>query len=209
MTNAQLHPTSVAASLAGKRHFEIEISGFGGQGVIMSANILGRVATVEENRNAVMTQSYGPESRGGSCRAAVIIDDGEIGFPRVTDPDVMIILSAAAFDKYAPKRTPRTILIVEENLIAPGSKEAADPNILTVPATRIADDLGRRIVMNIIILGFFCGTTELMSPEALRRGICKSVPSHTEELNMRAFEAGLNYALKTRSQAIKSVEAPS
>jgi 2-oxoglutarate ferredoxin oxidoreductase subunit gamma len=181
-------------SLAGRRHIEIQISGFGGQGVVMSAGVLGRVATVEQGRNAVMVQNYGPESRGGASLASVIIDDGEIGLPRVTKPDVMIVLSSAAYDKYARQRPQNTILIVEQDLVTLDEEQERGRTVLPIPATRIADELGRRIVMNIVMLGFLCGTTEMLPAELVKRVIAASVPSHTEKLNMQAFDAGMQHA---------------
>ena len=173
---------------------EIQVSGFGGQGVVMTTNILGRVATVEEGRNSVMTQSYGPESRGGASLAELIIDAEEIGYPRVTQPDLAVVLSGPAYEKYGRIRPEGTLLIVERDLVDLSPADEESDRVLRVPATRIAEDLGRRIVTNIVVLGFLCATTELMPAEALRRGIAASVPSHTEQLNMDAFEAGRAYA---------------
>lgn len=181
-------------SLADKRHIEIQISGFGGQGVVMAASILGRVATVEQGRNAIMVQNYGPESRGGASLAGIIIDDGEIGMPRVIDPDVIVVLSTAAYDKYGRSRPSRTTLIVEEDFVTLDADAEHGRTVLTVPATRIADELGRRIVMNIVMLGFLCGATDVQPPDLMKRVIAASVPSHTEELNMQAFEAGMRHA---------------
>jgi 2-oxoglutarate ferredoxin oxidoreductase subunit gamma len=181
-------------SLANKRHVEIQISGFGGQGVVMAASILGRVATVEQGRNAIMVQNYGPESRGGASLAGVVIDDGEIGMPRVTDPDVIVVLSTAAYDKYGRSRPSRTALIAEEDFVTLDADAEHGRTVLAVPATRIADELGRRIVMNIVMLGYLCGATEVQPAELMKRVIASSVPSHTEELNMKAFDAGMRHA---------------
>jgi 2-oxoglutarate ferredoxin oxidoreductase subunit gamma len=181
-------------SLAGRRHIEIQVSGFGGQGVVMSASIIGRVATVEQGRNAIMVQNYGPESRGGASLAGIIIDDGEIGMPRVTNPDVIVALSTAAYNKYARERPDHTILIAEEDFVTLDTEAERGRTVLTVPATRIADELGRRIVMNIVMLGFLWGVTQVQPVDLMKRVIAASVPSHTEQLNMQAFDAGIEHA---------------
>jgi 2-oxoglutarate ferredoxin oxidoreductase subunit gamma len=134
---------------------QVIISGFGGQGVITAGQILGRAVAVHERRNAVMAQSYGPESRGGACKTEVILSDDDIEYPRVVDPG---------------KRS------------------------VTVPATRLAEELGKKVVLNIVTLGFLCGASGIVSPEALKEAIAKSVPKGTEALNLKAFEAGYAHA---------------
>jgi 2-oxoglutarate ferredoxin oxidoreductase subunit gamma len=181
-------------SLADRKHVEIQISGFGGQGVVMAANILGRVAAVEQGRNAVMVQNYGPESRGGASLAGIIIDDGEIGMPRVTNPDVIVVLSSAAYEKYGRPRPRHTLLIGEQDLVILDPAVEQGRPALTIPSTRIADELGRRIVMNIVMLGFLCGATDVLPEDLMKKVIAASVPSHTEQLNMQAFDAGLRHA---------------
>jgi 2-oxoglutarate ferredoxin oxidoreductase subunit gamma len=193
-------------SVADKRHIEIQISGFGGQGVVLAASIIGRAA-VDEGRNAVMIQSYGPESRGGASLAALIIDDDRIGYPRVTDPDLIVVLSTAAYEEHGRRRPRQTVLIAEEDLIELHPEDVGSETVLTLPATRIADELGRRIVMNIVVLGFLCGGMGLLSAETLKRLIAASVPAHTEQLNMKAFDAGMQYGIDLAQRHGKTKEA--
>lgn len=177
--------------LAHKHHVELQISGFGGQGVVMAINVLGRVAAVEQGRNAMAVQSYGPESRGGASLAGLIIDDGEIAMPRVTRPNVVVVLSAAAYDKHGRNRPTEALLIAEQDLVSLDDELEQDRLVLQVPATRIAEELGRRIVANIVMLGFLCAATQVQPPELMKRVIAASVPSHTETLNLDAFDRGM------------------
>ena len=173
---------------------QVVLSGFGGQGVIMAGQILGRAVAVHEGRNAVMAQSYGPESRGGACKTEVILADGEIAYPRVVAPDVAVVLSQEAYRQVGLTRPPGCLLIAEEDLVQLDEAAERGTKVLRVPATRLAEQLGRRIVLNIVTLGFLCGATGVASPEALRSAIAASVPKGTEALNLRAFDAGYAHA---------------
>ena len=177
-----------------KGFVQVILSGFGGQGVIMAGEILGRAVAVEEGRNAVMAQSYGPESRGGACKTEVILADGDIAYPRVVSPDVVVVLSQEAYRQVGRHRPPECLLIAEEDLVTVEQETEAGRNILRVPATRLAEQLGRRIVLNIVMLGYLCGATDVASPDALKRAIAASVPKGTEGLNLKAFDAGYEYA---------------
>lgn len=176
-----------------KKHIEVRISGFGGQGVITAGIILGRAASVNEGRNAVMGQSYGPESRGGAACAEVLIDDGEIDYPHVVTPDVVVTLAQDAYNTHGKTRPKSTLLIAEENLVELDQAVEKDRTVLRVPFTALAEKCGRRLVTNIVTLGFLCRATGVVSAEALKKAVLASVPKGTEELNTRAFEAGYNY----------------
>ena len=154
--------------LRGKGFVQVVLSGFGGQGVIMAGEILGRAVAVEEGRNAVMAQSYGPESRGGACKTEVILADGEIAYPRVVSPDVAVVLSQEAYRVVGLGRPPECLLIAEEDLVELDAEAERDRQVLRIPATRLAEQLGRRIVLNIVTLGFLCGATRAVSADAMR-----------------------------------------
>ena len=181
-------------SLRDKGFLQVVLSGFGGQGVIMAGEILGRAVAVEEGRNAVMAQSYGPESRGGACKTEVILADGEIAYPRVVSPDVVVVLSQEAYRQVGRRRPPDCLLIAETDLVTLDEEAEKGRNVLRVPATRLAEQLGRRIVLNIVMLGYLCGATGVASPEALKSAIAASVPKGTEGLNLKAFDAGYDHA---------------
>ncbi|MEA3340714.1 MAG: 2-oxoacid:acceptor oxidoreductase family protein [Chloroflexota bacterium] len=181
---------------------EIRLSGFGGQGIIRSGEIVGKAAVLYDGRFATFTQSYGPESRGGACAAQVAIADDpvELSYPHVIDPSILIIMSQGAYNKYVPDFRRDGLLIVDEDLTE--LDEAAEElQVLKVPATRMAEELGRRIVANVVMLGFVAATTDIASPEALKKAVLDSVPKGTEELNTRAFETGLEYGQEKKRDA--------
>ncbi len=133
---------------------EIRLTGFGGQGIILSGYIVGKAAAIHDEKQATFTQSYGPESRGGACSAQVIISDEPISYPHLTDPAILVVMSQAAYNKYAPDLEEGALLIIDQDLVETG-EIAGDVKLLSVPATRLAEELGRKIVANIVMLGFF------------------------------------------------------
>jgi 2-oxoglutarate ferredoxin oxidoreductase subunit gamma len=180
---------------------EIRLSGFGGQGIIRSGEIVGKAAVLYDGRYATFTQSYGPESRGGACAAQVAIADDpvELSYPHVIAPSILIIMSQGGYNKYVPGFRRDGLLIIDEGLVEL-DEEAEGLRVLKIPATRIAEELGRRIVANVVMLGFVAAVTDIASPEAVRQGVLDSVPKGTEELNERAFERGLQYGRETMEE---------
>ena len=197
---------------------EIRLSGFGGQGIIRSGEIVGRAAALYDGRYATFTQSYGPESRGGACAAQVIIADDpvELSYPHLVDPKILIIMSQGAYSKYVPEFRRDGLLIVDEDLVVLDEAalgEADGLRVLGIPATRLAEGLGRRIVANVVMLGFVAAVTDIASADAMRRAVMDSVPQGTEELNMQAFETGYAYGQDSRqapgsTQSTGSTQSP-
>jgi len=177
---------------------EIRIAGFGGQGVVLSGHIIGKAASVHDGGFATLTQSYGPEARGGSCTSEVVISDEPIGYPYAQNPKLVIILSQEAYAKYGHGVPPETMVIIDPDLVKPDSTQGPAP--LSIPATRMARELGRVVVANIITLGFLAAVNDLVSYEALKDSVLDSVPKGTEEFNSKAFELGYSYGLKRASQ---------
>lgn len=173
---------------------EIRIAGFGGQGVVLSGLILGQAASIYDDGFSALTQSYGPEARGGSCTAEVVISDEPIGYPYVQSPNVLIILSQEAYNKYSQDLPAGALMIIDPDLVKP--EPSQNPAPLSIPATRMARDMGRTVVANIIILGFLAAVSDLIPPEALKNSVLASVPKGTEEFNTKAFELGYNYRLE-------------
>ena len=178
---------------------EIRLTGFGGQGIILSGYIVGKAAAIHDGKQATFTQSYGPESRGGACSAQVIISDEPISYPHLTDPAILVVMSQAAYNKYAPDIREGALLIIDEDLVETG-EIAGDVRLFSVPATRLAEELGRKIVANIVMLGFFAAATDVVSVEAMREAILSSVPKGTEELNLKAFQKGYEYRQRIDSE---------
>ncbi|HOC77904.1 MAG TPA: 2-oxoacid:acceptor oxidoreductase family protein [Methanofastidiosum sp.] len=167
----------------------IRISGFGGQGIILSGVIVGKAA-VNQGFNAVQTQSYGPEARGGSTRSEVVISDEEIDYPKVESASVSIIMSQEAFYKYA-SRTKREGIIIYDPELIPDHKIEGDFKLAEINATRIASELGTKIVANIVMLGAFNEMCSLLSKDSMIEAIKDSIPKMLD-LNLNAFEAGIN-----------------
>jgi 2-oxoglutarate ferredoxin oxidoreductase subunit gamma len=180
---------------------EIRLSGFGGQGIIKTGNIIGEAVAIHDGKNATFTQSYGPESRGGAAAAQVVISDEPISYPHVIDPSILVVMSQGAYTKYAPGFRKDGLLIVDEDLVE--IDEAVEGlRVLSIPATRLAEELGRKIVANVVMLGFLAAVTDLASAEAMKKAVLSSVPKGTEELNLKAFERGYEYGQQVAAKGV-------
>jgi 2-oxoglutarate ferredoxin oxidoreductase subunit gamma len=173
---------------------ELRIAGFGGQGVVLAGQIIGQAVAVYDRQFAAFTQNYGPEARGGSCTAEVVAAEEPIGYPYLTQPRIVVILSQDAYRKYGLNLPAETRLIVDPDLVKPdpGDKHP----YLAVPTNRMAREMGRVVVANIILLGFLAAVSDFVSTEALRKSVLATVPKGTGEFNMKAFEAGYKYGLE-------------
>jgi len=171
---------------------EIRIAGFGGQGVILSAIVIGKAASIYEGDFATMTQSFGPEARGGACSAQVILSETPVLYPYVTTPDVLVVMSQEAYSKFVPELKPGGILVIEQDLVRVGDLPSGT-TVFSCPATRLAEELGKRMVLNIVMVGFFAAVTKLLQPESLRKAVADSVPPAFKELNLEAFDKGFEY----------------
>lgn len=180
---------------------EIRIAGFGGQGVILSAVVLGKAASIYENGFATMTQNFGPEARGGACSAQLIVSDDPVLYPYVTQPDIMVIMSQEAYNRFANELKPGGTLIIEEDLVRVSNLNR-DKKVYSIPATRFAEELGKRMVLNSIMVGFFTAVTNLLSVDAVRKAVADSVPAIFRELNLKAFERGFTYG-NSREAALR------
>jgi 2-oxoglutarate ferredoxin oxidoreductase subunit gamma len=169
---------------------EIRFAGFGGQGIISAGKISGRAATIYDGNHAVMMQSYGPEARGGACNADLVISDDLIGYPQLERPGVLIIMSQEAYEKYGHDIDPNGTLIVDEDLVDMSVAPTQAGRVFSIPATRLADGLGRKIVANVVMLGAMTAITGAISRDAMLQAILASVPPRTKELNEKAFSTG-------------------
>ena len=172
----------------------IRIAGFGGQGVILAGMVIGKAATIFDGKFATLTQSFGPEARGSACSAQLVVADEPILYPYFTHPDILVVMSLEAYHRFRPTLKPGGLLIYEEDLVSL-DEAAGDVSTFGIPATRFAEELGRRLVLNIVMVGFTTAVTGIVSPESARRAIRDSVPRGTESLNLAAFEKGLEHGL--------------
>jgi len=171
---------------------EIRVAGFGGQGVILSAIVLGKAASIYEHGFATLTQNFGPEARGGACSAQLVVSDSPVLYPYTTQPDIMVVMSQEAYNRFAHELKPGGILIIEEDLVRVSDLKG-DPQVHAIPATRFAEELGKRMVLNSVMVGFFTAVTRLLGANAVRKAVADSVPPSFRELNLKAFEKGFEY----------------
>ncbi|WP_342676289.1 2-oxoacid:acceptor oxidoreductase family protein [Methanofollis sp. UBA420] len=170
------------------RH-EVRFSGFGGQGIILAAVILGRAAAIHDGKYAVQTQVYGPEARGGASMSAVVIDDDPILYPEVTEPDIYVIMSQEGFLKYGKGAPAGALMLVDAELVQdrPGCRYHEIPSTYEAKST-----LKKVIVANIVMLGALVATTGVVSEAAIEKAVLDSVPKGTEDLNIRALKLGFD-----------------
>jgi 2-oxoglutarate ferredoxin oxidoreductase subunit gamma len=174
---------------------EIRLAGEGGQGMILAGIILAEAATIYEGRNAVQSQSYGPEARGGASKSEVIISSGEIDHPEVLLPDVVVTLSQEAFRKFAPTVKPNGLLIVDADKV----NSSSAPKAIRLPITKMAfESTGRVITANTVALGVLVGLTGVVSRKALEKAVLARAPRGTEEMNHKALDAGFAAAGKVK-----------
>ncbi|MFZ5449272.1 MAG: 2-oxoacid:acceptor oxidoreductase family protein [Thermodesulfobacteriota bacterium] len=172
--------------------FEVRLAGSGGQGLILAGIILAEAAGVYDGKFVCQTQSYGPEARGGASRAEVVISDAEIDYPKAIRPDVLLAMNQKSLDTYLFDLKPGGMLLVDADLV----KEAPSSQALAVPFTRIARDLGKTMVANIVALGALAQLTGAVSLDSLTTAVLARVPKGTEELNRKALDAGVEAASK-------------
>ena len=172
---------------------EVRIAGFGGQGVVLAGVLLGRSA-LADGLHAVQTQSYGAEARGGAARSEVIISSAPIVYPEVLAPHIMTAMSQAALDRYLSDLRADGTLIVDSELVS-RIPDLPQTNILRAPFTHTAaQELGRPIVANMVMLGFLAASTDLVTRDSLQQAVRQGVPPGTEELNLKALERGMELA---------------
>lgn len=176
--------------------YEVRLSGAGGQGLILAGLILAEAAGIYDNKNVVQTQSYGPEARGGASKSEVVISEREIDYPKLTDPDVLLALTQEACDKYYPELREEGILIVDSFYVKnlPSCRE-----VISLPITSVAEEeIGRKLVANIVALGVITELTGAVSREGIKKAVLDRVPKGTEKMNEEALKAGFRVAREKR-----------
>ncbi len=168
---------------------DIKVAGFGGQGIIRIGMILGKAAALYGNKNATLTQSFGPEARGGACAAQLVVREDTILYPYLVKPDILIAMSQEAYDKFEPELKEDGILLIESDLVRPHEPRAAIRQF-AIPATRMAEKLGNRLYANLVMLGFIVAITEVVSKQALLDALPGTVPDRLLKKNIEAFEQG-------------------
>jgi len=178
--------------------YEVRLAGMGGQGMILAGRILAEAVAIHDGRNAVQTQDYGPEARGGASKSEVVISDGEIDYPKVIRADLLVCMSQEASDRYYYDLKRDGVLILDSDHVdrSPTSRAVA------LPITQMALDVtGREITASMVALGLVCGLTEIVSEEGLQNAIEGLVPAGTAEMNLAAMRAGLERARQLQSES--------
>lgn len=173
--------------------YEVRLSGEGGQGLVLAGKVLAEAAAIYDDKNATQSQSYGPEARGGASRSDVIISDDDIDYPKAVNIDLLLALTQESVNRYCKDLKDDGILLVDEdavNTLPDGSFRS-----FRVPIIATArDKVGRVLVANIVALGVITELAKVVSAEAVESAILARVPKGTEELNLRAFKAGMEVA---------------
>jgi 2-oxoglutarate ferredoxin oxidoreductase subunit gamma len=173
---------------------ELRLAGFGGQGVISMGFLLAVAAGKYENKEVAQTQSYGPEARGGACKTELIISDTEIDYIKAIKPDVLVAMSQPALDRYVQDiDMEKSILIVDETMVS--TIPANVKNVKKIPAVKFAEEqLKAKVVANVFMMGALVKLTGIVSSESCKKAIAENMPAKTVDLNLAAFDAGVQYA---------------
>ncbi len=177
--------------------YELRLSGAGGQGLILAGKILAEAAAIYDGKNATQSQSYGPEARGGSSRSEVIISDEDIDYPKAVNIDFLLAFTQEACDKYTRDVKENGVILIDSGYVTKCPE--GNFRIYSLPITEIAEkQVGKTLVANIVALGVITELTGVVSKEAVESAILSRVPKGTEELNLKAFRAGIAAAQKTK-----------
>jgi 2-oxoglutarate ferredoxin oxidoreductase subunit gamma len=174
--------------------YEIRFSGAGGQGLILAGVIMAEAASIYEGIQAVQSQSYGPEARGGASKSEVIISDSAIDYPKVTKCDALLALTQEACDKYSHDLKEGGVLLIDSDLVLrqpEGNFKVTKFNITNTAK----NEIGREIVTNIVALGAMVALTGVVSKENAEKAVLARVPEAFLELNKKAFNIGYEKAL--------------
>ena len=174
---------------------EIRIAGFGGQGVVLSGQILGQAASIYDDGFSTLTQSYGPEARGGASRSEVIIADQDIHYPQVLEADIMLCMSQEACDRYSGRLRKGGILILDAYQVT----RAPTTRAIRVSMTKTSEEVtGKRLSANMVGLAILAGLTGIVSRASLEKAVTSRAPRGTADMNRNALAAGYNIAKKIK-----------
>jgi 2-oxoglutarate ferredoxin oxidoreductase subunit gamma len=175
--------------------YEIRLSGSGGQGLVLGGVILAEALGVYEGKNVTQTQSYGPEARGGASRSDVVVSDGEIFYPKATEPDLLLCLTQESCDLYYPQMKEGGILIVDSDKV----RQLPSDKVYSLPFISTAKDkVGTPVVANVVSIAAVAGLTGLCSKESILKAVLARAPRGTEDKNKLACELGYEMGVKAR-----------
>jgi 2-oxoglutarate ferredoxin oxidoreductase subunit gamma len=177
--------------------YEIRLSGTGGQGLVLTGIVLAEAAALYGGKNAVQTQSYGPEARGGASRSDVIISDLEIDYFLVSKPDILLAMSQEALDRYLGNTKEDGVILANSTLVK--KIPSTTRQVFRLPLTKMAQDLtGKGIVANMLALGALVSLTQVTSSSAIEKAISQNVSRENYEMNLKALHEGLRAGAEAR-----------
>ncbi len=182
--------------------YDVFISGYGGQGVLLAGNLLS-YAAIREGKNVSFFPSYGVEKRGGAAMCTVVIADGDTGSPVVGEPSISVLLNQLSFDKYASRVRKGGICLINSSLVTPDTSALEGKELLSVPMNQIAIDLGDVRMVNMVACGAYAAATGALTPESLKEALKETLPERNHKLipaNIKAIEAGME-AVNTARKA--------
>jgi 2-oxoglutarate ferredoxin oxidoreductase subunit gamma len=181
---------------AADERYEVRLSGSGGQGLILAGVILAEAIGVGDGKNAVQTQSYGPEARGGASRADVVVSPGQIYYPKTMKLDLLLALTQESCDKYYPDMKPDGLLVIDSMLVT----QIPTKKFFGFPFVRLArEEIGHVMVANVIALGAIAELTGIVSKESIKNAVLSRAPKGTEEKNQQALELGFKIAREAKT----------
>ncbi len=179
--------------------YEIRLSGSGGQGLIFAGIILAEAAGIHDGKYVCQTQSYGPEARGGTSKAEVVISDLEIDYPKAIKPDVLLAMNQKSCDAYFFDLKPTGMLIVDSTFV----KQLPTTRAIRIQFTQICrEKLGKELGANIVALGALAVLSGAVSLGSLEAAVMRRSLRGTEDFNRKALELGIAAAgnvLKTKA----------
>ncbi|MFZ7103820.1 MAG: 2-oxoacid:acceptor oxidoreductase family protein [Peptococcaceae bacterium] len=169
--------------------YEIVLSGFGGQGIILGGIILAEAAAIYDDKNATHNQSYGPEARGGACKSEVIVSNKTIHYPEIHEPDILVALTKEAAKKFSHNLKQDSIVLIDSSVGDVEVEQSVKVYSLPIIETAVKE-LRSELVTNMITLGALVQLTNIVSKDALERAMLSRVPKGTRELNRNALLKG-------------------
>lgn len=166
----------------------VRFAGAGGQGVILSSVLLAKAYGLGEDYNVSQTQSYGPEARGGACKAEVVVSNEDIDYMKVDHADVFIAYNQVGYDKYKDTIKKNAMVLINSTLV-----ESDNPDYYQVPATEIAESMGKPLVVNMVMLGALTKLLPRLHYPTVLQEILKNFPENMHEVNRQAFQKGYQY----------------
>lgn len=181
-----------------QERYEIRLSGAGGQGLVTGGVMLAD-AGICGGLNAIQTQSYGPESRGGASKSEVVFSNKAIYYPEILESDALLVMSQQACEKYVPEMKAGSIILADETFV--DTIPETEANVYRLPITQITgDQLGKTLAANVVAISALAGLTQIVSQEDLTEAVAARVPQKTKELNLSAVNLGYDYGINLRKE---------